>query len=142
VHILIANAGATWGAPFESHPDEAFAKVMDLNVRSIFNLIRDISPLLRAAATPTDPARIITVGSVFGIRIGTVGDHATYGYAASKAAVHHMTQHLAVALAPKGILVNAIAPGLFPTKMTAGLIGGEEYFADVYPSNSFHKNIF
>jgi NAD(P)-dependent dehydrogenase (short-subunit alcohol dehydrogenase family) len=64
-----------------------------------------------------DSARVITVGSIAGIQIGNVGDNGTYGYAASKAAVHHLTKHLAVELAPRGILVNAIAPGFFITKV-------------------------
>lgn len=122
VHILIANAGASWGAPVDTHPDSAFAKVMDLNVRSVFNLIRETIPLLEAAGTKEDPARIITVGSVVGLQIGSIGEHGTYGYAASKAAVHHMTKHLAVALGPRKILVNAVAPGWFPTKMASGLL--------------------
>lgn len=137
VHILMANAGATWGAPLDSHPDTAFAKVMDLNVRSVFNLIREMLPLLEKAAVSGDPARVITVGSVAGLHIGNVGDHGTYGYAASKAAVHHMTKHLAVAMGPRGILVNAIAPGWFATKMASGLLGlsgGEELQAKVSPN--------
>ncbi|TGZ81902.1 NAD(P)-binding protein [Ascodesmis nigricans] len=128
VHICLANAGATWGAPFDTFPDSGFEKVFDLNVRSVFNLIRECAPLLEAAAVPGDPARVITVGSVAGIGIGNIGANATYSYAASKAAVHHLSKHLAVALGPRGILVNAIAPGFFVTKMAAGLIdksGGE-----------------
>lgn len=90
VDILIANAGATWGAPFDTHPDSAFAKVMDLNVRSVFNLIRLSTPLLEKAAKERggdERSRVVTVGSVAGIGIGTIGEHGTYGYAASKAAV-------------------------------------------------------
>lgn len=109
---------------------------MDLNVRSVFNLVREMIPLLEKAATPEDPARVITVGSVAGLHIGTVGEYGTYGYAASKAAVHHMTKHLAVAMGPRGILVNAIAPGWFATKMASGLLelsGGEEKQAEFSP---------
>jgi NAD(P)-dependent dehydrogenase (short-subunit alcohol dehydrogenase family) len=137
VHILMANAGATWGAPLDTHPDSAFAKVMDLNVRSVFNLVRDMIPLLEAAGTKEDPARVVTVGSVAGLHIGPVGEHGTYGYAASKAAVHHLTKHLAVALGPRRILVNAIAPGWFPTKMASGLInvgGGVEEQGEQSPN--------
>jgi len=137
VHILIANAGATWGAKLEEHPDAAFAKVMDLNVRSVFNLIRESTPLLAAAASIEDPARIITVGSVAGIVIGSTGNTGTFGYAASKAAVLHMTKHLAIALKDKYILANALAPGLFMSKMAKGIIdiaGGEEELAKVSPN--------
>lgn len=90
VDILIANAGASWGAPFDKHPDSAFAKVMDLNVRSVFNLIRLTTPMLEKAAKERGGegmSRVITVGSVAGIVIGTTGELGTYGYAASKAAV-------------------------------------------------------
>lgn len=90
VDILIANAGASWGAPFDTHPDAAFAKVMDLNVRSVFNLIRLTTPMLEKAAKERGSegsSRVITVGSIAGITIGTIGEHGTYGYAASKAAV-------------------------------------------------------
>ena len=95
-----------------------------------------MAPLLQAAGAPEDPARIITVGSVAGIHIGGVDEHGTYGYAASKAAVHHLTKHLAVALGPRHILVNAIAPGFFVTKMAAGLIdatGGIEKLGERSP---------
>jgi len=129
VHILIANAGATWGAPFEKFPAAGFDKVLALNVTSIFLLSQSLLPLLAAAATPSDPARIITIGSVAGLHIGSIGEQGTYSYAASKAAVHHLTKHLAVALGPKGVLVNCIAPGFFVTKMAKVLIektGGEE----------------
>jgi NAD(P)-dependent dehydrogenase (short-subunit alcohol dehydrogenase family) len=95
VDILVANAGATWGAPLESHPDEGFAKVMDLNVRSVFNLVKLMVPLLERAAAERggdERSRVVTVGSVAGIVVGGTGVNGTYGYAASKAAVmvcHH-----------------------------------------------------
>ncbi|KAG0126433.1 hypothetical protein HOY82DRAFT_491813 [Tuber indicum] len=130
VDILIANAGAAWGEAFDRHSDAAFDKVMNLNVRSVFNLIRLCTPLLeRAAKQSGQKARVVTVGSTVGLNIGTIGEHGMYGYAASKAAVLHLTKHLAVELGPRGILLNAIAPGVFPSKMTKGMIalaGGEE----------------
>jgi len=100
---------------------------MDLNVRSVFNLVRDSVPLLAAAATLDDPARIITVSSVAGLAIG--GDVGVYGYTASKAAVIHLTKNFAIELGNKHILANSIAPGLFQSKMARVLIemnGGEE----------------
>lgn len=88
VDILIANAGATWGEAFDTHSDAAFDKVMNLNVRSVFNLIRLCTPLLeKAARQSSEKARVVTVGSVAGLHIGGIGQHGTYGYAASKAAV-------------------------------------------------------
>lgn len=120
VHILVNNAGAAWGAPIEQYPDEAFDKVLGLNVKGPFVLTRLMLPLLRAAATAGDPARVIMIGSVEGI---TVPRWPNYAYPASKAAVHQLTKHLACDLAPE-ITVNAIAPGLFPSKMTAFVFEG------------------
>lgn len=136
VDILFANAGATWGAPFDDHPDSAFAKVMDLNVKSVFNSIRLFAPLLQKKATLEDPSRVIITASVAGIGIGTLGEHGTYGYSASKAAVIHLGKNLAVELGPRHILVNNIAPGFFPSKMASGLMemtGGVEVIANSTP---------
>lgn len=143
VDILIANAGATWGEAFDTHSDAAFDKVMNLNVRSVFNLIRLCTPLLEKAVRQSgEKARVVTVGSVAGLHIGGIGQHGTYGYAASKAAVLHLTKHLAVELGPRGILLNAIAPGFFPSKMASGLIaasGGEEAMAREVPDGRLGK---
>ncbi|RPB06187.1 NAD(P)-binding protein [Choiromyces venosus 120613-1] len=143
VDILIANAGATWGEAFDTHPDAAFDKVMNLNVRSVFNLIRLCTPLLEKAVKESgEKARVVTVGSVAGLHIGGIGEHGTYGYAASKAAVLHLTKHLAVELGPRGILLNAIAPGFFPSKMASALIalsGGEEGLAKETPDGRLGK---
>ncbi|KAK4227069.1 oxidoreductase [Podospora fimiseda] len=122
VDILLANAGASWGAPFDTHPDTAFAKVMDLNVRGVFNLIREFAPLLQKKANKEDPSRVIITSSVAGLGIGTLGKQGTYGYSASKAAVLHLGRNLAVELGPRGITVNSICPGFFPTKMANGLM--------------------
>jgi len=136
VDILFANAGATWGAPFDKHPDNAFQKVMDLNVRSVFNTIKLFAPLLEKAAKKDDPSRVIITASVAGIGVGTLGEQATYGYSASKAAVIHLGKNLAVELAPRGILTNMIAPGFFPSKMASGMmeiLGGTELIAESSP---------
>ena len=137
VDVLFANAGATWGEKFDTHPDEAFAKVMDLNVKSVFNTIRLFAPLLQKRASVEDPSRVIITASVAGIGVGSLGDNATFGYSASKAAVIHLTKNLAVELGPRGILVNAIAPGFFPSKMSNGIMalsGGEQALAKRNPS--------
>ncbi|KAK0626451.1 putative NADPH-dependent beta-ketoacyl reductase [Immersiella caudata] len=136
VDILLANAGATWGAPFDSHPDEAFAKVMDLNVRGVFNLVRECAPLLSKRGTIRDPSRVLITASVAGLGIGTLGKHGTYGYSASKAAVIHLGKNLAVELGPRHITVNSICPGFFPSKMTHGLLeqsGGADSIAKTNP---------
>jgi NAD(P)-dependent dehydrogenase (short-subunit alcohol dehydrogenase family) len=113
IGILVNNAGASWGAPIADYPESGWDRVMDLNVKGVFNVTRFALPLLEKASTPEDPARVINIGSIDGIIVPIFNN---YAYSASKAAVHHLTTHLAAELAPK-ILVNAIAPGPFPSKM-------------------------
>jgi NAD(P)-dependent dehydrogenase (short-subunit alcohol dehydrogenase family) len=114
LHILVNNAGANWGAPLSEYPDSAWDKVLALNVKGVFHLTRSCLPMLRAAATPADPARIINIGSIDGLRVPLLE---TYAYSSSKAAVLHLTRVLAVRLAPEHITVNAVAPGPFESKM-------------------------
>ncbi len=111
--VLVNNAGATWGAPLADYDDRAFARVFDLNVQATFHLTRFLRGALETGATPADPARVINIGSIDGLR---VPEMETYAYSSSKAAVHHLTRHLARALAPL-VTVNAIAPGPFESKM-------------------------
>lgn len=112
--ILVNNAGAAWGAPFEEYPGEGYDKVMDINVKAIFMLTRDLLPLLEEGASPENPSRVINIGSIDGLRVSTTDN---FAYGASKAAVHFLTKNLAVRLAGKGLTVNAIAPGPFESKM-------------------------
>nr|OQO27993.1 hypothetical protein B0A51_05118 [Rachicladosporium sp. CCFEE 5018] len=137
VDILLANAGATWGAPFDSHPEEAFNKVMQLNVTSVFYCTQKFAPLLQKHASVNDPSRVVITSSVAGLGPGTLGEHGTYGYSASKAAVLHLGKNLAVELGPRGIIVNSICPGFFPTKMASGLMeltGGTKALAEATPN--------
>lgn len=128
VHVLVNNAGAAWGAPLEEFPAAGWDKVLDLNLKSPFFLTRAFLPLLEAAATDDDPARVINVGSIDGMRIPEFDN---FSYTASKAGVHQMTRVLAKKLGPRRITVNAIAPGPFRTKMMAAIIdaSGEEMAA-------------
>jgi len=116
LHVLVNNAGANWGAPMAEYPDAAWDKVLALNLKAIFQLTRACLPQLEAAATADDPARVINIGSIDGLRVPLLH---TYAYSSSKAAVHHLTRVLAVELAPKHITVNAVAPGPFESKMMA-----------------------
>jgi len=115
LHILVNNAGATWGAPIEEFPEEAFDKIWAVNVKAIFYLTIKTLPLLRKAASQEDPARVINIGSIDGLKVPYFEN---YAYSASKAAVHMLTRHMAHTLNKDHITVNAIAPGLFPSKMT------------------------
>lgn len=114
--ILINNAGVTWGEPFDEFPYSAWGKVMDVNVTAVFHLTQQLMSLLEAAATKEDPARVINLGSVMGT--AALGEGA-YSYAASKAAVHHITRIMARELAERNLTFNAFAPGPFQSKMTA-----------------------
>jgi NAD(P)-dependent dehydrogenase (short-subunit alcohol dehydrogenase family) len=130
LHILVNNAGASWGAAIEEFPESGWDKVMDLNVKSLFFLTRELLPVLRAAGNAEDPARVINIGSVNGITHSHMNN---YSYSASKAAVHHLTRHLGADLAPGHVNVNGIAPGHFPSKMTAHWAEQEEEMASMYP---------
>jgi len=116
LHILVNNAGVSWGAPYEEFPHAAWSKVMSVNVAGLFTLTRDLTPLLLKAASDADPARVINLGSVMGTQPAADG---AYSYSASKAAVHHLTRILAEELASKRVTVNAFAPGPFQSRMTA-----------------------
>jgi 2-deoxy-D-gluconate 3-dehydrogenase len=130
VHILVNNAGATWGASIDEFPESGWDKTMDLNVKSLFFLTQHLLPALRAAGTDEDPARVINIGSINGITHPRMNN---YAYSASKAAVHQLTRHLGADLAPQHINVNAIAPGFFPSKMTAHLLDHEAELGAAFP---------
>jgi len=134
LHILVNNAGATWGAPLETHDDATWDRVLSLNVKAVFHLTKFLLPLLENAASDEDPARVINIGSIDGLHVPMLE---TYSYSASKAAVHQLTRHLAKRLAP-AITVNAIAPGPFPSKMMAATL---ESIGDVIVASAPLKRI-
>ncbi|EMG46936.1 rhlG Rhamnolipids biosynthesis 3-oxoacyl-[acyl-carrier-protein] reductase [Candida maltosa Xu316] len=120
IDILVANAGASWGAPLEDHPVSAVKKILNLNVVAVFHTIKLFVPLLEKAGTQEDPSRIIIMSSVASMQTNdTVG---VYGYLASKSGIAHLGKNLATQFAPRHINVNSIAPGWFPSKMANGLI--------------------
>lgn len=120
--ILINNSGRSWGAPLNEFPEKGWDNVMDLNVKSPFFLVQRLLPLLAAAGTKEDPSRIINIGSIAGISSFTQN---AYSYMASKAAINHLTKGLAKDLVSQNITANAIAPGIFPSKMTRHITGDE-----------------
>lgn len=121
VDILVNNAGVSWGAPLDEFPEVGWDKVMDTNVKGVFFLTQKLLPLLRRAASAEDPARVINIGSIDGIKTPAFE---TFSYGPSKAAVHHLTRVMAAHLVKQNILVNAIAPGPFPTYMLSTGVGG------------------
>ncbi len=121
--ILVNNAGAVWGAPLEEFPAAGWHKILTTNVEGVFHLTVALLPELRASASVEDPARVINIGSIDGLRAPSVEN---YSYSASKAAVHQLTRHLAKRLASEHITVNAIAPGPFESKMMAWALDDPE----------------
>jgi NAD(P)-dependent dehydrogenase (short-subunit alcohol dehydrogenase family) len=143
IDILVNNAGAAWGEAFETFPESAWDKVMDLNVKSIFFLTQALHDLLKAGASTEQPAKVINIASIDGLRLNT---WETYSYQTSKAAVIQLTRRLAARLVKDGILVTGIAPGAFASDMNkaardlgdtvgkhvpSGRIGNEEDMAGV-----------
>ncbi|WP_337661203.1 glucose 1-dehydrogenase [Erythrobacter sp. Alg231-14] len=122
IDILINNAGANWAAPLENFPEKGWDKVMDINIKSIFFATQKFLPLLKAAGNSEDPARVINIASINGVRNSGMP---TYAYTASKSGVINLTEHLATDMAASGINVNAIAPGLFPSDMTKQIVDND-----------------
>jgi NAD(P)-dependent dehydrogenase (short-subunit alcohol dehydrogenase family) len=132
IHALFNNAGIVWGAPFDEFPESGFDKIFNVNVKGVFLLTRALVPMLTAASTDDDPARVINTGSIDGIVAPERGRN-NFSYSASKAAVHMLTRHLAGELAPR-ILVNAIAPGLFESRMSKEMLrAGREAVGSLLP---------
>ncbi len=117
--VLVNNAGAAWGAPIDDYPESGWDKVVDLNMKAPFFLTQKLLPLLRASAKADAPARVINIASVNGLEPPMLE---TYAYSSSKAGCIMLTRHMAKRLAADHILVNAIAPGPFPSQMMAATL--------------------
>lgn len=131
IDILVNNAGATWGAPTAEHPFEAWMKVMNVNVNGTFLLTQSV---LRRCMLPAGHGRIVNVASVAGLQGNDPRMAATMAYNTSKGAIVNFTRALAAELADKGVTVNGICPGYFPTKMTRGTLAyGEQAILEHTP---------
>jgi len=123
VDILVNNAGAAWGAPLGEFPDVGFDKVMNINVKAPFMLTQALLPELESGATADDPARVIMIGSIDGIRV-PIGDN--YSYSAAKAGIHMLARHLGAHVVGRQITVNSIAPGPFESKMMEYMLEADD----------------
>jgi gluconate 5-dehydrogenase len=119
VDILVNNAGTTWGALAEEYPQEAWDKVMQLNVGAVFRLTQEIA---RRCMIPHKQGKIINIASTSGL-IGNPEGMTTIAYNTSKGALLSFTRALATEWGKHNINVNAICPGFFPTKMSSGTLG-------------------
>ncbi|ROV98603.1 hypothetical protein VSDG_04251 [Cytospora chrysosperma] len=135
LNVLINNSGAAWGESFDTHPDHAWTKLLTLNLQRVFTLTQLLTPLLEKAATAPGtttttargqaqdqdgtPSRVVNIGSIDALRVPTLEN---YAYSASKAGLHHLTRTMAVALGPRGITVNTLACGPFPSKMMKAVL--------------------
>jgi len=143
IHILVNNSGMSWGAPYDNFPEkDGWDRLLSLNVKSIFYVTAGLTPLLAKDSTNHDPGRVINISSIASVSALAAGSRLAndgnghWSYNTSKAAVNHLTSQLAVTLGPKFITVNAICPGVFPSKMTAfGFknAGGAEKIAEGHP---------
>jgi NAD(P)-dependent dehydrogenase (short-subunit alcohol dehydrogenase family) len=129
--ILVNNAGAAWGAQMDTFPEHGWDKVVDLNLKSPFFLTQKLLGMLRAAATPARPAKVINIASVDGLRLSP---WETYSYHASKAGLFHLTRRMAALLVKENINVTSIAPGAFASDMNRAARDRGEQVARTIPA--------
>ena len=119
LHVLVNNSGASWGEDMATYPDSAWTKLLTLNLHRVFTLTQLLLPLLEAAGTSADPARVVNIGSIDAIRVPVLSN---FAYSASKAGLHHLSRHLAVELGPRHVTSNTLACGPFESKMMAATL--------------------
>ncbi len=134
--VLVNNAGAAWGEPFDTFPEKGWDKVMDLNVKSLFFLTQALHDALRKAATPERPSKVINIASIDGVRINP---WETYSYQASKAAVIHLTRRMAARLITENIAVSGIAPGAFASEMNRAARDAGDAVGKLVPAQRIGK---
>ncbi|KAJ9256779.1 hypothetical protein DTO271D3_4885 [Paecilomyces variotii] len=125
LHVLVNNSGSNWGAPYDEYPSSAWTRVLTLNLHRVFLITQLLTPLLEKAATQGDPARVINIGSIDGIRVPALE---TFAYSSSKAGLHHLSRVLANHLGKRNITSNTLACGPFQSKMMAATL---DKFRDV-----------
>lgn len=135
--ILVNNAGAAWGAPFEEFPEHGWDKVVDLNLKSPFFLTQALHMALKKAGTHDQPAKVINIASIDGIRLNPQD---TYSYHASKAGLIYLTRRLAARLIADHITVNAIAPGAFASEMNRTARDQSEAVARMIPARRIGRD--
>lgn len=126
--VLVNNSGSNWGESYDTYPSSAWDRVLNLNLKRVFQLTQACTPLLEAATTTESPSRVIHIGSIDGLRVPALE---TFAYSASKAGLHHMSRVLASHLGKRGITSNTIACGPFQSKMMKATL---EKFRDVIES--------
>jgi NAD(P)-dependent dehydrogenase (short-subunit alcohol dehydrogenase family) len=119
LHVLVNNSGSNWGAPYDEFPDSAWTRVLTLNLTRVFTITQALTPFLEAATTPLDPARVINIGSIDGLRVPSLE---TFSYSASKAGLHQLSRVLANHVGKRGITSNVLACGPFESKMMAATL--------------------
>ncbi|KAG7453148.1 NAD(P)-binding protein [Guyanagaster necrorhizus] len=145
LHVLVNNSGITWGGPYDDFPEEkGWDNVFNVNVKSIFYMTAGLTELLAKDSDAYDPGRVINISSTASVEPESEGalssaGNGTWSYQPSKAAVNQLTSSLAVKLGPRHVTVNAILPGLFPSKMTAWGFKtvGDEIFTANQPTGRY-----
>ena len=136
LHVLVNNAGLTWGAQIDEFPEKAWDRVMDLDVKGPFFLTQKLLPQLRKAASPQQRAVVVNISSVNGLRPSGLQN---YSYVAAKAGLNQLSAQMARDLIDDYINVNVIAPGPFQSKMTAPLYATEEIEKQVVAGFPMHR---